>query len=229
MYARTINMIKTPNSMSPQFEPWSGGHLAHLLVPSRLWSAAHVWQSLDTFRNPSSPLHVTFAVADDISVSAAASLCRATRARFRAPRQLGANKHSANISVGFVGSCSLVGIFHHPKSGRMPALSMGPMHEPPFGQSTQSVTLKYSSSLQSEGLMPPRSEQEEEPERVVSYPAGHALHEELGRVFWSWKNLGEHSEHGLPAVGLNFPFSLMWWKEEAEGGRKEEGEGEKRK
>ena len=64
----------------------------------------------------------------------------------------------------------------------MPASVMGPMQEPPFGQSTQSVTLKYSSSLQSDGLMPPRSEHDEAPERVLSYPVGHALHEELGRV-----------------------------------------------
>ena len=73
----------------------------------------------------------------------------------------------------------------HPNNVRMPDSVMSPTHEPPFGQSTQSelVMLKYSSSLQSEGLMPPRSEHDEEPEVGLSYPVGHVLQEELGRVF----------------------------------------------
>ena len=65
----------------------------------------------------------------------------------------------------------------------MPVLLMGPRQEPPGGQSTHSSTLKYSLSLQSEGLIPPRSEQDEEPARTLLYPIGHALHERLGSSF----------------------------------------------
>ena len=73
----------------------------------------------------------------------------------------------------------------HPNNVRMPDLVMGPTQYPPSGHFSQlpRVTLKYWSSLQSLGFLPPKSEHDEEPERVVSYPAGHALHEELGRVF----------------------------------------------
>ena len=45
----------------------------------------------------------------------------------------------------------------------MPDAVISPTHEPPEGQLTHSDTLKYSSCLQSEGLMPPRSEQDGEP------------------------------------------------------------------
>ena len=57
--------------------------------------------------------------------------------------------------------------------------------------------------------MPPRSEQDEEPFRVLSYPAGHALHERLGLVFCSWKKPAMHSEHVWPDTALNFPLSLL--------------------
>ena len=62
---------------------------------------------------------------------------------------------------------------------------MGPRQDEPRGQRSQSrrEVLKYSSSLQSVGLTPPRSEHDEEPESKLSYPVGHALHEGLGMVF----------------------------------------------
>ena len=108
---------------------------------------------------------------------------------------------------------------------RMPDSSMAPTQEPPGGQSTHSVTLKYSSSLQSEGLIPPRSEQDEEPSSGWTNPVGHAEHERLGFVFCCWKKPAGHSEHSWPVAGLNFPLSLLevieMGEHERKKGRKE--------
>ena len=62
---------------------------------------------------------------------------------------------------------------------------MAPRQEEPTGQRSQPrwVALKYSSSLQSEALTPPRSEQDEEPGRGWSNPVGHSKHERLGSLF----------------------------------------------
>ena len=102
------------------------------------------------------------------------------RASFFAPRQAPPNMHGSNVRLrASLGHCD------HPNNVRMPDSSMEPKQEPPGGQSSQlpRVALKYSSSLQSEGLTSPRSEQDEEPSRMLSYPDGHASHERLGLVF----------------------------------------------
>ena len=93
----------------------------------------------------------------------------------------------------------------------MPDVVMGPTQEPPGGQSSQlpRVALKYWSSLQSEGLIPPRSEQDEEPSSGWTNPVGHAKHERLGFVFCCWKKPAGHSEHVWPVAALNFPLSLL--------------------
>ena len=57
--------------------------------------------------------------------------------------------------------------------------------------------------------MPPRSEQDEEPGRGWSNPAGHAKQERLGLVFCSWKKSAGHSEHVWLETALNFPLSLL--------------------
>ena len=99
----------------------------------------------------------------------------------------------------------------HPNNVRMPDSSMAPTQEPPGGQSSQlpRVALKYWSSLQSEGLIPPRSEQDEEPSSGWTNPVGHAKHERLGFVFCCWKKPAGHSEHVWPVAALNFPLSLL--------------------
>ena len=110
---------------------------------------------------------------------------------------------------------------------RMPDSSMAPTQEPPGGQSSQlpRVALKYWSSLQSEGLIPPRSEQDEEPSSGWTNPVGHAKHERLGLVFCCWKKPAGHSEHSWPVAGLNFPLSLL---EVIEMGEHERKKGKKR-
>ena len=104
----------------------------------------------------------------------------------------------------------------HPNNVRIPDSVMTPTQEPPFGQAMHPLLpvsalskTQYSLSPQFSGLMPPESEQDEEPSSGWPYPVGHASHERLGLVFWSWKKPAGHSKHVWPVAALNFPLSLL--------------------
>ena len=170
---------------------------------------AHCPQSLELLTYPYSSLHLSVQLKLVTILHWARSFPWASRnlpesALFGPPRHAPGKEHCVNFLRFLEHLCQ-------PNFALTCKNLMGPRQEEPREQRSQSrrVELKYSSSLQSEGLTSPRSEQDEEPSRMLSYPDGHASHERLGLVFWSWKKPAGHSEHVWPVAALNFPLSLL--------------------
>ena len=103
-----------------------------------------------------------------------------------------------------------------PNNGRIPSFWIGPLQNPPGGQSSQPALLEfpllgtqYSFSPQFLGLIPPRSLQNDWPSSFWSQPTGQPMHLVLGSASWGWYVWVEHGTH-LDVVSPNFPLGQFW-------------------